>query len=983
MDWASRLSFLRSRNGLIVLAVVLVVGVSAVVLYLNLTSPPQAATASPTPVPSRPAPSVPEVGAQTVTRADTVEVLAIVSTTPSSGSMNAAADTPIDLRFNLPVDPATAQIYFTVLPAVAGTFSQGPTPQEIVFTPSTSFGLGSSVNVVVRKGYASRDGYALQADFGFTFVTSLSPATVLFQVGDQVARLASAQSGHSVSVNAVFGDGVPPTVTLQTFRASSSALLAAQVHDANGAFLDAPIDTSSMQLVATAEVANGGTYTATEPDGIYLLLALDGPRQFGAIWLDFSRYGVILRQDDQKIVLAGEDLTTGETTPPFNVTFFNLQGGVQAVLTGSFTGTGEFAAAFPTPIDVAVATSAGEEVMIPVLVPQTSADIKVVGDLSSQPRIFLTTDRAGYQKGESVRFAGTVRMSNDQAYTVPVGMTLAVWWGYGANKLVSQTVVVADDGTFSGSFVMPAGAFSTDGSDGQMMLLIGTPDREASDTPQAFAVITTLGDHAPAGSISVVFDKATYVAGDTVVASVSGVDRSGKPLAGESVRLSVYSAGIVALPSELDSFPGPDTWGVPAQNDVTVALDAKGHASYKFRANLAQKAADQEVTLAVTYGSGATAAMGARSAIVLQAADEIFLLPSRTVYAPGDGVIAPFVVETATGQRAANVPVAYEFDRTDYQGDNVTTTVVGSGTVITDANGLGTVRTLYSGPLGDVVLRIKGKDAAGNVFADAMGLTISDNAAQLSWLGPTDTLMQLSLTTDKIAYAVGEDAHLVLTSPATEQVFMALERGRIHQARWVSLLPGENQLTLPITPDLAPGFTVTLSYFREGTYFTEGVPIAVNNSDRLLTVAMAADQASYKAGQTAHVTITITDATGAPVAATLLADGYEASMSAYKLVDQGSLGGAFLTPAVRGTNGSSSLTGIGSWGGRCGGGEGGPVPAVTNPGHTTLWLTGLTTDANGKATIDVPIAQASVRLVVFGATTRTSLGQAQLDLNVP
>ena len=105
--------------------------------------------------------------------------------------------------------------------------------------------------------------------------------------------------------------------------------------------------------------------------------------------------------------------------------------------------------------------------------------------------------------------------------------------------------------------------------------------------------------------------------------------------------------------------------------------------------------------MAVTYGSGATAALGARSAIVRQAADEIFLLPSRTVYAPGDGVIAPFVVETATGQRAANVPVAFELDRTDYQGDNVTTTVVGSGTLTTDANGLGTVRATYSGPVGD------------------------------------------------------------------------------------------------------------------------------------------------------------------------------------------------------------------------------------------------------------------------------------------
>jgi hypothetical protein len=926
---------------------------------------------------------VPEVGAQTVADAGTVEVLTVVATSPVSGGMDAAPNTAIDLRFNLPVDPATAESYFTVLPAVPGSFTQGATPQEIVFTPSGTFGLGSSVNVVLRKGFASRDGYALQDDFGFTFITNVSPATVLFQVGDQLARVFSAQSGRSVTVSLQFGDGVPAKVALETFRATSGDLLAAQVHDANGAYLDQPIDTGAMQSVANAEVANGGTYTVTEPDGVYLLLAADGERQYGAMWLDFSRFGVILRQDDQKVVLAGEDLTTGDTTAAFDVTFFNLQGGVQQVITGSFTGTGEFAARFPTPIDVAVATSGGEAVVIPVLAPQTGGDIKVIGDLSKQLRVYLTTDRAGYQKGDTVNFAGVVRISNDQAYTVPTGAMVAVWWGYGDNKPVNETAAVAADGTFSGSFAIPDGAFNPDGTDGQMTLYAGTPQQAAAGFSPSFALVATLGDHAPAATITVAFDKSTYVASDTIVASVTGVDRSGKSLAGAAVRVSVYSTGIAAQPGEVDRFAMPNSWGLPAQDDVSVTLDANGHAAYKFKANIADRAADQEVTLAATYGAGATAAMAARTAIVYQAADEIFLLPSRMVYRPGDTVIAPFVVETRAGQRAANVPVAYEFDKTDYDGSNVTTTVVASGTLTTDANGLGTVRTTYSGPLGGVVLRVKGKDLVGNLFADARSMTMTDDPASLSSLGPSDALMQLSVTTDKIAYATGDEAQLTVTSPAAADVFLSLERGRIHHSEWVSLAQGDNPLTITIAPDLAPGFTVTFSYFLDGSYFTEGMPISVTNSDRLLQVAVAADQTSYSAGQTAHLTITVTDSTGAPAAATLLVDGYEASMSAYKLVDQESIAGAFLSPEVRGTNGSSSLVGIGSWGGRCGGGEGGPQPAVTNPGHGVVWLTDVATDASGKATIDVPIAQGSVRLVVFASTSTTSLGQAQTDLSVP
>jgi len=978
-----RFDFLRSRIVWIAGAAALVVTVLAVALYLNFQPKPQSTAPSATAVATGPAPTVPPVGARTVAEADTVQVLTVVATSPTSGTNGAGAETAINLSFNRPVDPAGAEGYFSVLPTVPGSFSQGATPQDIVFTPSGSFGLGSSVNVVLRRGYTSRDGYALQDDFSFSFITAVASRDVLFQVGDQVARVHSAQSGQSVIVTLQFGSAVPSDIVLETFRASSGDLLAAQVHDATGVYLNQPIATTAMQSVAKQDVANGATHTVTQPDGIYLLLASDETGQYGAMWLDFSKFGVILRQDDQRIVLAGVDVTTGAPTPAFDVTFFNLEGGVQPVLAGSFAGTGEFAVAYPAHIDMAVATSGGEDVVIPLVVPQTNADIKVVGDLSTQPQIYLTTDRAGYQKGETLQFAGIVRISNDQAYTVPSGMTVAVWSGYGPDKAVNQTALVAADGTFSGSFAMPDATFNTDGTDGQMTIYAGTIAQAAAGVSPSFTVVGTLGDHAPAGRITISFDKSMYVASDTIVASVSGTDSSGKPLAAKSVVLTVYSTGRSSQPSELDSFAAQNTWGLPVLENVSVTLDANGHATFTFKANVAGTASDQEVTLTATYGSGVAAAVSARTAIIYQAAYEAYLLPSRTVYQPGDKVIAPFVVETTGGQRAPNMPVAYEIDRTDYEGSNVTTTVVTTGTLTTDASGLGVVRTTYSGPVGAVVLRIKGKDAAGNVFEDAKPMTITDDPASLLSFGPTDTLVQLSVTTDKIAYATGDEAQLVVTSPAAQDVFLSLERGRIHRYEWVSLAPGDNPLTVTITPDLAPGFTLTFSYFRNGSFFTEGLPIRINNSDRLLTVTVTPDRTSYTTGQIAHVTIAVTDSSGAPVAATLLVDGYDAIMSANKLVDEESIAGAFFSPAARGTNGSSSLTGIGNWGGRCGGAYGGPQPAVTNPGHLAVWLTNVTTDANGTATIDVPIAEGSVRLVVFAATSTTALGQVQMDLNAP
>ena len=383
-------------------AVLTITSAGALYVYLG-SSQPQPVTQQPASSSVKPSsssspsavPNVTEVGSQTVTNASAGEVLSVIATTPTSGGTGASPRTPIQLSFNLSVDPVAAQTYFSVLPAIEGTFSQGRTPQDIVFTPSGSFGRGSSVTVVLRKGYMSRDGYALEDDYTFSFKTALSRAQVVFQVGDQIARLHNVPSGRSVTVTLQFGDHVPADTVLETFRATSGELLTGFVHSANGSYRDRPIPTATMQSVARVRAVNGRSYTFTQPAGIYLVLAANSQAQYGAMWLDFSRFGVILRQDDQKIVGAGLDLTTGSTDPTFDITFYSLRNEVEPVLSGSFTGRGEFAARYPAPFEMAVATSAGEDVVIPLGIPQTNADIKVVRDLSEQPHIFLTTDRAG------------------------------------------------------------------------------------------------------------------------------------------------------------------------------------------------------------------------------------------------------------------------------------------------------------------------------------------------------------------------------------------------------------------------------------------------------------------------------------------------------------------------------------------------------------------------------------------------------------
>jgi len=989
------------RNVLVAGLGVLVIGVgSGVGVYLDARAhPPLQQLASrkasvPTPA---------AVGSHTVAQPQQATLLTVVSSTPTNGASGVAIGTGISLVFNLAVSPAAVKSLAAVLVSdtkVPGQFVPGKRPQEVVFKPALKFEYADSVTLIVRSGLKSVDGAVLGNDYSLSFTTLASPASVAFFDNYRQARLVSEVSGHPVTLRVETGDVVPTDVTIKTYKATAKDLLTALVYTISEccgpSYVSASIDTKGMRLVdngGTTLTASGARWTKPlqtgvevniiQPDGIYLILAADSRGQYGSAWVDFSRYGVLVRQDDRKVVIAGQDLISGDTTKAFDVTFYSLLGGVHSKLTGSFSGIGEYSVKYSSALDIAIATSAGEEIAIPISAPDSGADIRVGSDLSQQPQIFITTDRPAYQKGETVRFAGVVRRSNDQLYTQGGGMKLTLWargrdWVTGDSNVA--TAVTARDGTFSGSFTTPPAFFGNDGLDGWVTLTVNGTDFSTALSANAISAATSFLAVAPnsaTNTLAVSLSKSEYVKGEPIVASITGFNAQKQPLAGQTVKVSVWASQHESQPAELDSFTWPSSWGERLAASVNVALDVSGHATYQMPAQLGLKATDQEISIVAVYGRGRTQAYAAGTAIVYQADYDVFLLPARPSVQIGDTVVAPFVVEGHDGTRIGGLQLAYQLEANDYSGSTETTTVVGSGTTTTDGKGLGSVRARYAGSPNSLVLVVKGKDATGRMFEDSKYLDILPDG----YGGP-----RLDISTDKLAYVTGDTANLVVSSPFAVEALMSLERGRIHQYRWIKLNNGSSTIGIDVTPDLAPGFNVVLSYIHNGQYNSEELPVAINNSNRMLKLTIEPDHATYTKGQVAHVSVSVADSSGAPVAATLLANGYENRISSNLLSDHASIAGTFLVPNRLGTNGSSSLANIGVRGdGICGmDGETGSDAMASGayPGRTNLWLTDVATDANGHAWIDVPMNLAGpVRLLLIASTATSSWGQAETVLS--
>src|SRR4029077_6909170 len=204
------------------------------------------------------------------------------------------------------------------------------------------YNAGAPVSMVIHSGLASRDGFALETDFQVAFVTQVVNG-VVFQSGYNVATVLNAQSGKPVKITMSLGDQVPNDISIQTYKASINDVLSALVYGNDYTYPVTPIDVSPLQLVDTkGPIKNNDEITVTQPDGIYLLVATDPSGQYGRMWLDVTKYGLLLRQDDQRIVVVGQDLTTGDNPPTFNLTFYTLKGKVVGTQQASFSGTAEF-----------------------------------------------------------------------------------------------------------------------------------------------------------------------------------------------------------------------------------------------------------------------------------------------------------------------------------------------------------------------------------------------------------------------------------------------------------------------------------------------------------------------------------------------------------------------------------------------------------------------------------------------------------------
>ncbi|MGH7869832.1 MAG: Ig-like domain-containing protein, partial [Candidatus Dormibacteraceae bacterium] len=299
----------------------------------------------------------------------------VVSTVPAKDQQNVNPTTSITLHFNQPVTPQKLTNSFFVSPTVAGKYAQGQTKDEIVFTPTVPFTSGTKVTVMLNGTFQSATGSKLGADYFYGFTTSVPDDGVLFQGPDGLLdTVSSAVSGQKQTYSLQVGNQVAAGALVTLYKADLNSLL----HDleytdtttdgyTHPSFVAQAVDTSTLTALSTQKnIKDGDPFNVSEGSGVYVAVATDASgKQLGYMGVVYSTFGVLLRQDDQKVVLEAQSFKDNSDVPA-SVTFYNLHNGLKTLAQTSVTGVTTQNLPLSPSLDIVVATNGSEQAIVPV-----------------------------------------------------------------------------------------------------------------------------------------------------------------------------------------------------------------------------------------------------------------------------------------------------------------------------------------------------------------------------------------------------------------------------------------------------------------------------------------------------------------------------------------------------------------------------------------------------------------------------------------
>ncbi|MDR7417847.1 MAG: MG2 domain-containing protein [Armatimonadota bacterium] len=621
--------------------------------------------------------------------------------------------------------------------------------------------------------------------------------------------------------------------------------------------------------------------------GLYLIEARYGTKTVSSVAL-VTDTALVLKRTPVEILTFVADVATGVPAAGSTVTVYR-DGEVLGRAIAATNGLARFR--LPAPMGEFHLTVVAQRGRDEAVVAGTDYRFEESGDLT----LFAYTDRPIYRPGQRIFYKALVRRKTGAGlrYAIPSGQRVTVEVRDPSGEPIFRERRTANAlGAFHGRFDLseeaPTGTYA--------LVLTGGGTTFTHD-------IAVASYRKPEFSVTVRPDKPRYVAGDLVTVAVSAQFYFGAPVAGGSVRYSVYRspdwlAAYLARgdldPEEAEEYAGYRGDGrVVAQGEAR--LDAAGQTTVSFPAVVPDEPtapADQIFAVQATVTDSAGREVYAEgTAAVVAGAFRLFVDTEGYLVQPRSPTTVRILARDHDGNPVARVSVTLEaeYEIWDSTRSEYVLRPFRTKTATTGSDGTASVEvTIPRG--GYVRLTARATDTGGRTIRDTTFVW----AADASTSSLPVKYAQLSLLTDKRRYTAGETARVLINTDRVGQtVLLTVEGAKVYRVATVPITTRSTVVTVPILPEYGRNAFLGATYVRDKRLATDEVPLSVALPQAEVRVSVRSDRPRYAPGDRAMFIVRTTDTLGRPVPAEISLGVVDESIYALREDDPYALRNAF------------------------------------------------------------------------------------------
>ncbi len=945
------------------------------------------------------------------------------------------------MEFDRPMDPATTADALTIAPRVAGEITW-PDENTLQFTPDGgAWQPETEYNITLETGATAADGRPVLGEpLPHRFATGDTRRVGSWGIGPQTQVL---DADGRRAVQFVVTPREPVQLEFDLLPVDQTGFLNRLVGDvivgwttAAAPIADDGLSPAVSWAMQTAP-ANPDFWQnpqetlipAEAPPGLYLL-RMNGP-DATSLLLALSRMTLAAKLSADEMVVwvtdidsrgaSDVDITTSDPAeggPIANaaVQVYARNGRLLAEGTTDADGLARFALpadADAEPFVVFATHPNGDDTTFSALTPEMQA-LGEYYDWRGSPRpslappafaVHVQTDRPIYRPGQTVFYKAILRFDGDGAVSLPpVGTQAVVRLRDARDNVVSTRFLATDEfGAVYDSFFVADGAML-----GEYAVEV-EPVRPGggSDAPtrQTFQVEEY---RKPDFSVTAEPAAPEVLAGETLTVTIAADYLFGEPVAGARVAVKTYRLWNYGY------WNADDMWEEDPASVLSGTTDAQGR--LVLEVPVGQRPLDfgywgfnpssWRLAVEATVNDGSNQTVSATTVVTVHRAAEIMTLRTPG-YLVEFGNVAPF---TATVMTTIGEPLPVEgrslrgtlrgWSSRDFEYNEV----VAENEWVTGPDGIVTGHLTPPEP-GYYRLRLASNDDGGRVFYAETYIYVLDEGER-GWR--PNRPAGITISADRENYAPGDTAQLMITTEFAGPALLTFERAAVRRELPVMLAPPVTVVEVPILPEDAPNIFVTVNAWepltnvpvselgdetwlamesqRDAALRTATVELSVPVTDRTLTVTIETDQEEYAPRDEAAVTVRVTDAEGQPVQAQVALAMVDEAIYLLAHDNTRPLHDAFYGPRAHRVLTRNALAPgrylyEGGMGG--GGGNGLGMPRSDFP-DTAAWFPALVTDANGEATVVIPLADSLTtwRLTARAVTAAdTSVGEAVHKFN--